>query len=155
MLAARRLQRLVRLGGLSAPSFARTLSAKEDGGAKAPVAEAFQDVPGVKTEGEKFVLVFTCKVCETRSAKKISKNGYEKGVVVVRCPGCKNLHLIADRVGIFEEPGWSIEEAVANVTRIRPDLKAASTLDDVLELAPEKIMGQKISIPLSKTGEST
>jgi len=144
MLAARRLQRLARLGGLSVPSFARTLSAKEDGGTKAPVAEAFQDVPGVKTEGEKFVLVFTCKVCETRSAKKISKNGYEKGVVVVRCPGCKNLHLIADRVGIFEEPGWSIEEAVANVTRIRPDLKAASTIDDVLELAPEKIMGQKI-----------
>lgn len=150
----RLLQRLVRLKGVSAPSFPRALSIVGGGGVRSLAAEAFQDVPGVKTEGEKFVLVFTCKVCETRSAKKISKNGYEKGVVVVRCPGCKNLHLIADRVGIFEEPGWSIEEAVANVTRIRPDLKAASTIDDVLELAPEKIMGTKIAIPLSKTGES-
>ncbi|KAF5204200.1 Dnl-type zinc finger protein [Thalictrum thalictroides] len=54
-------------------------------------------------------MVFTCKVCETRSVKTICRESYEKGVVVARCGGCDNLHLIADRLGWFGEPG-SIEE---------------------------------------------
>lgn len=57
-------------------------------------------------------LVFTCKVCETRSVKLICKESYEKGVVVVRCGGCNNNHLIADRLGWFGEPG-SIEDLLA------------------------------------------
>jgi len=107
-----------------------------------PIVEAFADVPGVKMEGDKMVLVFTCKVCETRSAKKISKAGYERGVVLVRCPGCKNLHLIADRVGVFEDAGWNIEDAVRQTVKTRPDLVATST-GDVLELTPEQILGDK------------
>lgn len=39
----------------------------------------FSDVPGVKLDVEKFILMFTCKVCDTRSAKKISKLSYQKG----------------------------------------------------------------------------
>ncbi|OMO95696.1 Zim17-type zinc finger protein [Corchorus capsularis] len=54
-------------------------------------------------------MVFTCKVCETRSVKTASRESYEKGVVVARCGGCNNLHLIADRLGWFGEPG-SIED---------------------------------------------
>lgn len=57
-------------------------------------------------------LVFTCKVCETRSVKTACRESYEKGVVVVRCSGCNNLHLIADRLGWFGEPG-SIEDFLA------------------------------------------
>ncbi|KAK3422290.1 hypothetical protein EUGRSUZ_G02856 [Eucalyptus grandis] len=57
-------------------------------------------------------LVFTCKVCETRSVKTACRESYEKGVVVVRCGGCNNLHLIADRLGWFGEPG-SIEDFLA------------------------------------------
>lgn len=95
------------------------------------------DVPGVKSSGEKLIIVYTCKVCDTRSAKKISKQGYHKGVVLVRCAKCQNLHLIADHLGIFEEKGWDIkkylEKSGENVNFI--------TDDNVLELTPKDIIG--------------
>ena len=53
--------------------------------------------------------MYTCKVCNHRSGRKISKQAYHKGVVLVRCPGCEKLHLISDHLGVFEEPGWTIE----------------------------------------------
>ncbi|CAN6487353.1 unnamed protein product [Victoria cruziana] len=58
------------------------------------------------------VMIYTCKVCETRSLKTACKESYEKGIVVVRCSGCNNLHLIADRLGWFGEPG-SVEDFLA------------------------------------------
>ncbi|CAN0186685.1 unnamed protein product [Ectocarpus sp. 8 AP-2014] len=65
-----------------------------------PNVVRFLDVPGSEqTREEKMTIVFTCTVCETRTAKTFAKLSYEKGVVLARCPGCHNIHLIADRLG--------------------------------------------------------
>lgn len=61
------------------------------------------------SERHNLAMIFTCNVCQTRSAKTMSRQTYEQGVVIVRCGGCKNLHLIADRLGWFGEPG-SVED---------------------------------------------
>ncbi|XP_020581131.1 DNL-type zinc finger protein isoform X2 [Phalaenopsis equestris] len=57
-------------------------------------------------------MIFTCKVCETRSVKTMCRESYEKGVVVARCGGCNNLHLIADHLGWFGESG-NVEDLLA------------------------------------------
>ncbi|XP_055811176.1 uncharacterized protein LOC129880929 [Solanum dulcamara] len=58
------------------------------------------------------MMIFTCTVCETRTMKTVCRESYEKGVVVAKCDGCKNIHLIADRLGWFGEPG-SVEDFLA------------------------------------------
>ncbi|XP_066295267.1 DNL-type zinc finger protein-like isoform X2 [Branchiostoma lanceolatum] len=76
-----------------------------------------------KVEPEKMQLIYTCKVCQTRSVKVISKIGYTKGVVIVKCSGCNNNHLIADNLGWFSK-----EQGRRNVAAV-----LAGREDQVLE----------------------
>lgn len=82
-------------------------------------------------------MFFTCKVCETRSMKTFCKESYEKGVVVVRCGGCSNLHLIADNLGWFGEPG-NVEQLLASRGE---EVKKDSV--DSLSLTLEDLAGTK------------
>ncbi|TYZ59911.1 hypothetical protein PybrP1_012244, partial [[Pythium] brassicae (nom. inval.)] len=106
--------------------------------AAAPSGEAFADVPGVESPGEKFVMLYTCVVCETRAAKTISKHAYSKGVVLVRCPGCQKLHLIADHLGWFDDESVTVESILA----AKGESVRVLTHENVLELTDRELLGQ-------------
>jgi hypothetical protein len=47
--------------------------------------------------------MYTCRVCETRSARRVSRAAYERGSVLLRGPGCRGLHVLADHLGYFDD----------------------------------------------------
>merc|ERR1719410_512969 len=52
---------------------------------------------------------FTCTVCDTRNQHQFSRVSYQKGVVIVKCPGCEGHHLMADNLGWFRDENVNIE----------------------------------------------
>jgi hypothetical protein len=55
-------------------------------------------------------VVFTCTHCDTRSQRRMSRQAYSSGVVLIRCPGCQQLHLFADHLGWFSDGRETIED---------------------------------------------
>ncbi|GAB6024596.1 hypothetical protein CHUAL_009744 [Chamberlinius hualienensis] len=81
-----------------------------------PVVNVELTQPQQVQTSEKYFLQFTCKVCDFKVSKFISQTAYKKGVVIVRCDGCNNNHLIADNLGWFKELGGlrNVEEILAS-----------------------------------------
>ena len=48
-------------------------------------------------------------MCNTRNTHTFSKDSYQTGVVLGRCPGCKKLHLIADNLKWFSDDKKNLE----------------------------------------------
>lgn len=62
---------------------------------------------------EKFLMMYTCKICTGRNAHMVSKIAYTKGMVVATCRHCTTKHLIADneqKLDFPKEYGRKIEE---------------------------------------------
>jgi len=59
---------------------------------------------GIRIE-PRLSITFTCQApgCDQRSTHQFSKASYEKGIVIIQCPHCKNRHLIADHLGWFKD----------------------------------------------------
>ncbi|GAB5357809.1 hypothetical protein AAMO2058_000406400 [Amorphochlora amoebiformis] len=77
-------------------------------GLKAPVNQPLETKGTGSDMVERMLIAFTCTVCDTRSARSFSKKSYEEGVVIITCPGCKSNHLIADRLGWFDDSSQDV-----------------------------------------------
>ncbi|XAR72126.1 hypothetical protein NMG60_11018652 [Bertholletia excelsa] len=121
-----------------APDSSASAVLPNSAGGDTPALE-FNAISNLKTSPRHdLAMIYTCKVCETRSIKTVCRESYEKGVVVVRCGGCNNLHLIADHLGWFGEPG-NIEDLLAARGE---EVKKGSV--DSLNLTLQDLAGKKL-----------
>ena len=106
------------------------------GDAEASVADAAAANPR-----KDLYMMFTCGKCGVRAVKGFSRQAYENGVVIVRCPGCQSQHLVADRYGWFGAPG-DVEDFLASrgeaVTRAAADLPGEED-EGTLEIDQEQL----------------
>lgn len=94
-------------------------------------ADGVTSSPSTVDPQSRFVAVYTCKVCETRSAKSISRQAYTEGVVLVKCDGCKKLHLFADHLGWFKDTSSTIEDIMRE--------KGLTVTRSSVQLTPEQL----------------
>ena len=73
-------------------------------------------------------MVFTCNACETRAVKCFSRQAYERGIVILTCPGCSSRHLIADNLGWFGD-NTNIEAVLQEKGQAVQRLKESDALD--------------------------
>lgn len=94
-------------------------------------------IPGTiqRGSGKQLAIVYTCGVCNTRSMKQFTERAYQQGVVIVRCPGCSRQHLIADRLGYFDD-NWDIQKHVAAQ-------EGSGEFESVLEIDLEDLLGKE------------
>lgn len=119
-----------------------------------PVAPT--EFPGVRTHSDgNFVAVYTCGVCDTRSARQISKRAYSHGIVLLRCPGCDNLHLLADNIGMFGGRTTAQELLAAHGEAVRRGTLAPGDDGQVLGLEPQDLeaLRDTLALPSEHAGE--
>lgn len=103
-LQSSRVNNSVRLGNTLDRSIIRTYCTKDETSVKEG-----DDYSAVFDSKQAMVAIFTCNPCKNRHSYQFSKFSYNKGVVVVRCPSCRNLHLVADNLGWFSDTTRNLE----------------------------------------------
>ncbi|OQV23080.1 putative Peptidyl-prolyl cis-trans isomerase FKBP62 [Hypsibius exemplaris] len=118
-----------------------------------------KEVPAVEPLGSpltkfqsKIAIGFTCKPCGQRTQRLISRSSYTKGVVLIRCAGCKNIHLIADHLGWYKHltgENKTIEQILAEKgesteSKIAMPKRATMSEEPVWELASDKTFKKRL-----------
>ncbi|KAJ3038938.1 Methyltransferase-like protein 7B [Rhizophlyctis rosea] len=107
-----------------------------------PQPKPTPNIPLGKTD-KTLLIGMTCKVCQHRQYKPMSRTAYEKGIVLIRCDGCQNLHLIADHIGWFDKPGnieQILREKGESVERMRVSVGAGGEGGgEELQFVPEGV----------------
>lgn len=85
-----------------------------------------------------FMIMFTCKKCDTKQSKLFTKKAYHQGVVLVRCDGCSSFHLIADNLGWFGDEKSNIETIMRDLNQEMVYGRADSELLDTLKISVDK-----------------
>ncbi|KAF8552704.1 zf-DNL-domain-containing protein [Imleria badia] len=89
----------------------------------------------------RLAIAFTCTAdgCGHRSAHTFTKRAYERGIVLVQCPSCKNRHLIADNLGWFKDDTQDGRlKNIEDILRVRGEHVQRGTLldaDGVVEIS--------------------
>ena len=68
------------------------------------------------------------------------QKSYNEGVVLVRCPGCNNLHLIADHLGYFDDDSVNIEQILKAKGE---DVSHAKVDENVFEMSEAELIALK------------
>eukprot|EP00741_Cyanophora_paradoxa_P019539 tig00021127_g18861.t1 len=50
---------------------------------------------------QKVKLMFTCKICDTRSSKMVNRLSLQQGICIIKCDGCDKRHIMADNLGWY------------------------------------------------------
>lgn len=90
-----------------------------------------QTLGKIDKEESRMLIGFTCKVCQHRQYKTMSKHAYQHGVVLIQCDECKNRHLIADHLGWFQDKSISVENLMREKGEEVRQLKDMDLLDDI------------------------
>lgn len=93
------------------------------------------------------MIAFNCSVCETRNQKQMSKQAYTHGVVIIKCEGCGNNHLIADNKGWF--PDAHVENKQDShghhQTSTDPNAKSRVNIEDLMRAKGEAVTRGQVS----------
>lgn len=89
----------------------------------------------VKIDKPMLMLAFTCKKCDTRSSHVMSKQAYQHGTILVKCPGCQSRHLVADHLKIFSDNRIKLED----IMKAQGESIKTDTSDLIFEDIPESL----------------
>lgn len=77
-------------------------------------SESSEPTESPKGTNERFQLVYTCNVCETRNLVEVQRVAWEDGVVISTCQGCENKHILSDAKGLMDRGNWTNFSNVVN-----------------------------------------
>lgn len=101
-------------------------------------------------DSDRYIMMFTCEVCNHKMTKTFTKKSYHTGVVIIVCDNCDSKHLIADNLGWFRDKPVNVEDLAkekgGQAVRVQNNLKLQQLLQQM------KYVGYKDTIN-SETSE--